>query len=177
MTLCTAPFWRALSRRSVRRDNSTRCRQQCSLGQMRRDEGTALGPCCVFHWGRWRRVSLSVVNWASRVQSPRLQNAHISNLKPFPGLVFTCEQFSSMIPNNFSEWIEKHWFPHLNKKPLPERTWVPCVALAPQQKTHRDFSPQLQQVGALLPSSGAMIYIFSTVREGLSLTCFKWQFL
>lgn len=62
-----------------------------------------------------------------------------------------------------------HW-----QEPLPQEGRSP-VTLRPIRK-HR-VPPSGRWQGSLLPQREAVTYIFLTVREGLSLICFKWQFL
>lgn len=96
------------------------------------------------------------------------------NLEPPPSLAFTCTQLSFMIPKDFSKWKEII-VSHPPKKPLPEAVG-PQVWLRPRGRKHRE-TPLPRQVGASHPEGGVVISIFSTVREGFSLSCFKWQFL
>ena len=169
MTPCTALFWRALSRRSARRDNSLHVLLQDSeqLGPERKGEGTAVG-CAMYSCRRWQSGSDS-----GKLGFPECGNINhkihtlyigYNHPKSSPALAFTWEQLSFMIPKDFSKWKEII-VNHPSKKPLPEEMRHK-VQLRPLVRKLPCPAPQ---VGSSAPRwEGDNLYIFHS--QGRTLT-------
>lgn len=164
MTLSTALFWRALSRRSVRRGNSPPTLLQATehLGPEEDQWRDSLGLCRVFRWGRWQAVSLTVENQASQNLVTKTTKYTLligyHNLKFSPSLAFTCQQLSPSIPKNFSKWKEIVNHP---PKQATARGGGPPVWLRPLIGKLTETSFLSPQVATSIPRwEGDNLYIF-----------------